>query len=92
MPKYVGPYKVTQSHPEILGYTLDLPQELKAWIILPLFHVSLLCLYHKSDDTLFPKRKVCAFYDFSNAEDNEWVVDNIIAHKWEGNNISFLVQ
>ena len=30
MPKYIGPYKVTKSHPEISRYTLDLPQELKA--------------------------------------------------------------
>ena len=48
--------------------------------------------YHKSDDTVFPKRKVHAFYDFGDAEDNEWLVENIITHKWEGNNISFLVQ
>ena len=33
-----------------------------------------------------------AFYDFDDAEDNEWLVDDIIAHKWEENNISFLVQ
>ena len=92
MPKFIGPYKVTKSHPEILRYTLDLPPELKARRIVPLFHVSLLCQYHKSDDAIFPKHEVCAFYDFSDAEDNEWLVDDIIAHKWEGNNISFLVQ
>ena len=83
---------MTQSHPEISKYTLDLPQELKAQRILPSFHVSLLHPYHKSDDALFPKPKVCTFYDFSNAKDNEWLVDNIIAHKLEGNNISFLIQ
>ena len=42
MPKFIGPYKVTKSHPEILRYTLDLPPELKARRIVPLFHVSLL--------------------------------------------------
>ena len=92
MPKFIGPYKVTKSHPEILRYTLDLPPELKAWRIVPSFHVSLLWQYHKSDDTVFPKREVRTFYDFSDAEDNEWLVDDIIAHKWEENNISFLVQ
>ena len=75
--------------PEISRYTLDLPPELKARRIVPSFHVSLLRQYHKSDDTVFPKREVRAFYD---AEYNEWLVDNIIAHKWEGNNISFLIQ
>ena len=92
MPKFVGPYKVTECHMEKSKYTLDLPPELKARRIFPSFHVSLLRPYHKSDDAVFPKREVRAFYDFSNAEDNEWLVDNIIAHKWEGNNISFLVQ
>ena len=92
MPKFIGPYKVTKSHPEISRYTLDLPPELKAWRIVPSFDVSLLRQYHKSDDAIFPKCEVHAFYDFSDAEDNEWLVDDIIAHKWEGNNISFLIQ
>ena len=92
MPKFIGPYKVMKSHPEILRYTLDLPPELKARRIDPSFHVSLLHQYYKSDDAVFPKRKVCTFYDFGDAKDNEWLVDDIIAHKWEGNNISFPVQ
>ena len=90
--KFIGPYKVTDSHPEISRYTLYLPPELKAQRIVPSFHVSLLRLYHKSDDAVFPKHKVHTFYDFGDAEDNEWLVDDIIAHKWEGNNIFFLVQ
>ena len=87
-----SPYKVTQSHPEILIHTLNLPQELKAWRIFPSFHVSLLFLYHKSDNTVFPKCEVHVFYEFSNAKDNEWLVDHIITHKWDENNILFLVQ
>jgi hypothetical protein len=90
--KFIGPYKVTDSHPEISRYTLYLPPELKAQRIVPSFHVSLLRLYHKSDDAVFPKHKVHTFYDFGNAEDNKWLVDDIITHKWEGNNISFLIQ
>jgi hypothetical protein len=92
MPKYIRPYKVTKSHPEISRYTLDLPQELKTRRILPSFHVSLLRPFHKNDDAVFPKCEVRTFYDFGNAEDNEWLVDDILAHKWEGNTISFLVQ
>ena len=30
--------------------------------------------------------------DFGDAEDNEWLVDEILTHKWEGNKISFLLQ
>ena len=33
-----------------------------------------------------------SYYDFSNAEDNEWLVDNIVTHQWNGNKVSFLIQ
>src|SRR6202040_1203652 len=79
-------------HPEESEYTLDLPDELKAQRIHPSFHATRLCLYNKNDDVLFPKREVRAFYDFGDAEDDEWLVDKILAHQWEGNNVSFLVQ
>ena len=42
MLKFIGPYKVTKSHLEILRYTLDLPPERKARRIVPSFPVSLL--------------------------------------------------
>ena len=29
---------------------------------------------------------------FSDAKDHEWLVDNIITHRWKKNNISFLIQ
>jgi len=29
---------------------------------------------------------------FGDAEDEEWLVDDILAHRWEGNKVSFLVQ
>jgi hypothetical protein len=92
MPKYIGPYKVTSSHPAESKYTLDLPPELKARRIHPTFHVSRLRPYTKNDDTVFPKREVRAYYDFGDAEDNEWLVDEILAHRWEGNKILFLLQ
>ena len=64
MPKYVGPYKVMQSYPDILRYTLNLQQEFNAQRILPSSHVSLLHLYHKSDNAVFYKHEVDTFYDF----------------------------
>src|ERR1700676_1452144 len=92
MPKYIGPYKVTKSHPKESRYTLDLPPELKARRIHPSFHVSRLRHYLKSDDTIFPIREVRAFYDFGDADDDEWLVDDILAHQWKDNAVSFLVQ
>jgi RNase H-like domain found in reverse transcriptase/Reverse transcriptase (RNA-dependent DNA polymerase)/Integrase zinc binding domain len=92
MPKYIGPYKVTDSHPAESRYTLDLPAELKARRIHPTFHVSRLRPYTKNDDRVFPKREARAYYDFGDAEDNEWLVDDILAHRWDGNKVSFLLQ
>jgi hypothetical protein len=92
MPKFIGPYKVTESHPNESKYTLDLPPELKARRIHPSFHATQLCPHNKNDDVLFPKRKVRAYYDFRDAEDKEWLVDDILTHQWKGNKVSFLVQ
>jgi hypothetical protein len=92
MPKFIGPYKVTESHPNESKYTLDLPPELKAQRIHPLFHVTRLRPHNKNDDALFPKREVCAYYNFGDAEDEEWLVDDILAHQWKGKKVSFLVQ
>ena len=92
MPKYIGPYEVTKSHPNESRYTLDLPAELKARRIHPSFHVSRLRVYDANDDSVFPKRDVRAYYDFGDAKDNEWLVDDIVAHQWSGNKVSFLVQ
>ncbi|GBE82281.1 hypothetical protein SCP_0406650 [Sparassis crispa] len=42
MPKFIGPYEITDVHAATSNYTLELPQELKDRRILPTFHVSLL--------------------------------------------------
>jgi hypothetical protein len=67
MPKFIGPYKVTNGHPNELRYTLDLPPELKAQRIHPLFHVMRLHPFNKNDNKIFLKHKVHVFYDFSDA-------------------------
>jgi hypothetical protein len=54
--------------------------------------VSRLHPFKKNDDKIYPKREVRAYYDFGDAEDEEWLVDDILAHRWEGNKVSFLVQ
>jgi len=92
MPKFIGPYPVTESHPRESKYNLDLPDELKARRIHPSFHVSRLRPFNKNDDKVFPKREVRAYYDFGDAKDEEWLVDEILAHQWNKNSISFLVQ
>jgi hypothetical protein len=92
MPKFIGPYKVTSSYLEDSRYTLELPDKLKAWRIHPLSHVSCLHPFKKNDDKIFPKHKVHTYYDFGDAKDEEWLVDDTLTHHWEGNRVSFLVQ
>ena len=92
MPKYIGPYKITQSYPNESRYILDLPPELKARRIHPSFHISRLRTFNANDDKSFPRCEVRAYYDFGEAEENEWLVDEIIAHQWKGTKVSFLVQ
>ena len=71
MPKYIGPYKVTKTHPKESRYTLELPPELAVQKIHPSFHVSRLQHYEKNDNVCFPKHKVCTYYDFGDTKDNE---------------------
>ena len=92
MPKFIGPYPVTKIHSPESRYDLDLPAELKAQRIHPSFHISCLRPFNKNDNKVFPKREVRAYYDFGDAEDNEWLVDEILAHQWNKNSVSFLVQ
>ena len=40
----------------------------------------------------FPRCEAHAYYDFGDAEDNEWLVDEIITHQWKGAKVFFLVQ
>ncbi|KXN83101.1 hypothetical protein AN958_01829 [Leucoagaricus sp. SymC.cos] len=52
-PKFIGPYKVVESNPEMSNYKLDLPQALVNQRIHLVFHVSLLRPFHESDDISF---------------------------------------
>ena len=76
-PKFVGPFKVEPSN-----YILELPTVLQVWNIFPKFHVSLLCPYYASSDTLFPNSLQPKPYDFGISENQECFVDNIISYWW----------
>ena len=72
--------------------TLELPQEFKDRKINSTFHTNLVQPYIKKDDILFPKRDTKVFYDFGNDKDQEWLVEEILAHKWTNNNLELQVK
>jgi hypothetical protein len=80
-PRCIGPYRVTKAHNKASTVTLELPEYLKNWRVSPTFHTNLVRRYIVSNDDLFPKREAKSFYDFGANADEEWLVDEIIAHR-----------
>ena len=48
--------------------------------------------FNKNNNKVFPNREVQVYHDIGDAEDNEWLVDEILAHQWNKNSVLFLVQ
>jgi hypothetical protein len=85
VPRFIGPYRVTKAHNEALMVTIELPPELVSRCITPTFHASLVRPYVSNDSHRFPQREVKSFYDFGNDNEQEWLVNKIIAHRWVSN-------
>ena len=62
--------------------TLELPPELTAQWVHPTFHVSLLRAHVPNNDVRFPRCDTNAYYDFRAADEPEWFVNKILAHRW----------
>jgi len=56
------------------------------------FHVLLLKPHVPNDDTQFPSHNVHIFYDFGYGDEVEQVVDEILAHQWDGRALCLLVK
>ena len=41
---------------------------------------------------MFPRRDAQAFYNVDNDDKAEWEVDKLLAHRWKGTQIKFLVR
>ena len=92
IPRYIGPMKVLKSDGVNDTYTLELLEELHKRYIHPMFHIGLLHRYERNDNILFPKRDMHTFYDVRQSDKDQWFVDKIIAHRWAGNKIEFLIK
>ena len=91
-PKYIGPFTITTANPDTSNYDLKLSNELLARRIHPRFHASLLRPHEPNDDALFPSRESKRMYDFGMPDDDEWLVDEIIGHRFLGKSIEFNVR
>ena len=92
MPKFIGPYKILKAMNESSNVMLELPQEFKDRKINPTFHTSLVQPYIENNDILFPKRDTKVHYNFGNDEDQEWLIEEILAHKWTINDLELQVK
>jgi hypothetical protein len=91
LPKYVGPFKVLNAQTSTSTYEIELPAQLRARNLHNRFHRSKIRPYHANDDALFPHREAHRYYDFGTPDEQEWLVDEILAHKWDKNQLSFQV-
>ena len=87
-PKFVGPWKITKAWLETSMYELELPTALQEHRIHPKFHVSLLRPYNMSNDALFPNWMQPKPYDFGALDDQEWFIDKILGHRWDGRDLN----
>jgi hypothetical protein len=71
---------------------LELSEELKARRIHPCFHVSLLRPFEPNNDTLFLGWESKWFYNFGMPDDDEWLIDEIMGHRFVGKSIKFNVR
>ncbi|GJE94878.1 hypothetical protein PsYK624_110540 [Phanerochaete sordida] len=91
-PKFIGPYPVVTAHPSTSTYTLELPRDLRRSNIHPTFHVRLLRRHEPDDDVIFPHRNTRTMYDLGDDPDAEWLVDEIMSHRWAGRRPEFLIK
>ena len=87
LPKFIGPFEITQVNKEGGTCTLNLPQGMKDRRIHEEFHVSRIRPYHASDADRFPGREPHRFYDFGQPDRQEWVVERILDHQWNKNEL-----
>ena len=82
VPKYIELYKVVKAHNDASIVTLKLPPVLIAQQISPTFHTGLIWKFVANNDELFPKQDAKSLYDFSQDDEQEWLVKEITSHQW----------
>jgi hypothetical protein len=57
-----------------------------------MFHASLVKPHILNDDERFPHQDVLKHYDFSQEAKEEWYVNELLAHCWNGSALEFQVR
>ena len=81
-----------EANPSTSSYKIKLPAQLWARHLHDRFHQSKLWPYHANDDSLFLHQEGKVLYDFGTPDDQEWLVDEIQSHKWDGDVLMFQVR
>lgn len=90
-PKYIGPLKIVKEIAPGSSYEVELPIDLKAKGVHPVFHASLLREHVPNDDRRFPGRQLEQFVGL-NDNPEEWAIESIVDHSGSGANAMFKVR
>ena len=71
---------------------IELPQEFKDRRVSPTFHTNLVQPYVENNNNLFPRRKASTYYNFGDNDEQEWFINEILAHKWANNDLELQVK
>lgn len=89
MPCYNGPYLVTNTAPDVLTVTVDMPNNPNTF---PTFHTSQVLLFVENDDELFPLWKQDQLEPVVIKGENEYYVDRILDEWKHGRGTQYLVR
>ena len=88
MPRFDGPYLITDTHNEASMVTLDIPTTPN---VFPTFHSSLVKPFLQNDDTKFPSRTLEMPRSIEVDGQEEFFMDHIINYKKVGHRFQYLV-
>jgi hypothetical protein len=87
-PRWDGPYRIIDSHPEASTYTLDIRTN-----AYPVYHTAQLKKHHANDNNLFPSRQLAHPGPIVTSEGfEEYSVEEIIDSRRRGRGYQFLVR
>jgi hypothetical protein len=89
MPRYDGPYTITDAAPEISTVTLELPDKRRTF---PTFHTSQVLPFVENDATLFPSRELECPPPVVIDSEEEFFIDRILDERKRGCGMQYLVR